>query len=98
MWIWIAVGLGAFLSISALIGLVFARVLRTLRDASELLETGTWVTRTADTGAEVDDVRAAPTRVEQGARPGNKTSPAAALPPRTNGSSNRLELHSPNAP
>lgn len=67
MWTWIAVGLGAFLLVSALVGLAFARVLRSLRDASELLETGMWVTRTTD-AAEIDDADAAPARVDQGAR------------------------------
>ena len=74
MWIWIAVGLGSFAFVSLLIGLVFARVLRSLRDASELLETGAWVTCTAD------NLDAAPTRVEHGARLGNRLSPAAARP------------------
>lgn len=80
MWIWIAVGLGAFLLIPVLIGLVFARVLRSLRDASELLESGTWVTRNADARTEIDSVGAAPTRVEHDARLGNRLSPAAARP------------------
>jgi hypothetical protein len=38
MWTWIAVGLGAFVLISLLIGVAFARVLSALSAASEALE------------------------------------------------------------
>jgi hypothetical protein len=42
MWTWIAVGLGSFLLASSFVGVVFARVLNTLRETSESLETEVW--------------------------------------------------------